>query len=150
MNALTRKIPTFHYEKSNLLRLVLFTAVFDLIFINLYKPFSSLTWYPVSEFKSCHSHGGTGGRGESSYHVLLHETSRAQLPAICRLDCSRGLFHVAFLYYLFHVSATGARGDGNIRGIDREHFSCFAFALRHVDALFLVAGQGTKVADDRE
>ena len=51
MNALTRKIPTFHYEKSNLLRLVLFTAVFDLIFINLYKPFSSLTWYPVSEFK---------------------------------------------------------------------------------------------------
>ena len=49
MNALTRKIPTFHYEKSNLLRLVLFTAVFDLIFINLYKPFSSLTWYPVSE-----------------------------------------------------------------------------------------------------
>lgn len=51
MNVLTRKIPTFHYEKSNLLRLVLFTAVFDLVFINIYKPFSSLTWYPVSEFK---------------------------------------------------------------------------------------------------
>lgn len=30
---------------------VLFTAFFDLIFINIYKPFSSLTWYPVSEFK---------------------------------------------------------------------------------------------------
>lgn len=51
MNVLTRKIPTYHYERSNLIRLVLFTAFFDLIFINIYKPFSSLTWYPVSEFK---------------------------------------------------------------------------------------------------
>lgn len=51
MNVLTRKIPDYYYEKSNLIRLVLFTAFFDLIFINIYKPFSSLTWYPVSEFK---------------------------------------------------------------------------------------------------
>ena len=51
MNVLTRKIPAYYYEKSNLIRLVLFTAFFDLIFINIYKPFSSLTWYPVSEFK---------------------------------------------------------------------------------------------------
>ena len=51
MNVLTRKIPAYHYERSNLIRLVLFTAFFDLIFINIYKPFSSLTWYPVSEFK---------------------------------------------------------------------------------------------------
>lgn len=51
MNVLARKIPAYHYERSNLLRLVLFTAVFDLVFINIYKPFSSLTWYPVSEFK---------------------------------------------------------------------------------------------------
>ena len=51
MTVLTRKIPDYYYEKSNLIRLVLFTAFFDLIFINIYKPFSSLTWYPVSEFK---------------------------------------------------------------------------------------------------
>lgn len=51
MNVLTRKIPAYYYDKSNLIRLVLFTAFFDLIFINIYKPFSSLTWYPVSEFK---------------------------------------------------------------------------------------------------
>ena len=51
MNVLTRKIPAYYYNKSNLIRLVLFTAFFDLIFINIYKPFSSLTWYPVSEFK---------------------------------------------------------------------------------------------------
>lgn len=51
MNVLTRKIPMYFYERSNLIRLVLFTAFFDLVFINIYKPFSSLTWYPVSEFK---------------------------------------------------------------------------------------------------
>ena len=28
-----------------------YSLLFDLIFINIYKPFSSLTWYPVSEFK---------------------------------------------------------------------------------------------------
>ena len=39
MNVLTRKIPAYYYDKSNLIRLVLFTAFFDLIFINIYKPF---------------------------------------------------------------------------------------------------------------
>lgn len=51
MNIWSRKVPGYYYEKSNLIRLVIFTAIFDLVFINLYKPFSSLTWYPVSEFK---------------------------------------------------------------------------------------------------
>ena len=51
MNVLTRKIPAYNNDKSNIILLVLFTAFFDLIFINIYKPFSSLTWYPVSEFK---------------------------------------------------------------------------------------------------
>ena len=35
MNVLTRKIPAYYYDKSNLIRLVLFTAFFDLIFINI-------------------------------------------------------------------------------------------------------------------
>ena len=51
MNLLNRKVPEYLYEKSNLIRLIIFTAIFDLVFINIYKPFSSLTWYPVSEFK---------------------------------------------------------------------------------------------------
>lgn len=33
------------------MRLILLTAVFALVFINLYKPFSSESWYNVSEFK---------------------------------------------------------------------------------------------------
>jgi hypothetical protein len=50
MNILNEKIPAYMYEKSNLIRLVFFTALFALIFINLYKPFSSESWYRVSDF----------------------------------------------------------------------------------------------------
>jgi DNA-binding LytR/AlgR family response regulator len=46
MDLLNQKIPAYLYEKSNLVRLVLFTAVFALVFINIYKPFSSEHWYP--------------------------------------------------------------------------------------------------------
>lgn len=45
------KIPGYIYEKSNIVRLILMTALFALVFINIYKPFSSSNWYPVSEFK---------------------------------------------------------------------------------------------------
>ena len=48
---LGHKIPAYIYEKSNIVRLVLLTALFALVFINIYKPFSSSNWYPVSEFK---------------------------------------------------------------------------------------------------
>ncbi|WP_241676236.1 hypothetical protein [Parabacteroides distasonis] len=33
------------------MRLILWTALFALVFINIYKPFSSTSWYKVSEFK---------------------------------------------------------------------------------------------------
>ncbi len=45
------KIPDYINEKSNIVRLVLLTAVFALVFINIYKPFSAYSWYNVSEFK---------------------------------------------------------------------------------------------------
>ena len=45
------RIPEYIYEKSNIVRLVLLTALFALVFINIYKPFSSSNWYSVSEFK---------------------------------------------------------------------------------------------------
>jgi hypothetical protein len=51
MNILDLKVPAYFHAKSNLIRLVLFTALFALVFINIYKPFSSESWYPgVSEF----------------------------------------------------------------------------------------------------
>lgn len=51
MSVLANKIPSYIYEKSNIVRLILLTAFFALIFINIYKPFSSSSWYAVSEFK---------------------------------------------------------------------------------------------------
>ncbi|MDD4115737.1 MAG: LytTR family transcriptional regulator, partial [Massilibacteroides sp.] len=51
MSILANKIPSYIYEKKNIIRLILSTAIFDLVFINLYKPFSSSSWYNVTEFK---------------------------------------------------------------------------------------------------
>lgn len=44
------KIPAYIYGKRNSVQLILLTALFALVFINIYKPFSSSGWYPVSEF----------------------------------------------------------------------------------------------------
>ena len=49
MGALSNKIPKYVYEKPNIVQLILLTALFALVFINIYKPFSSSNWYSVSE-----------------------------------------------------------------------------------------------------
>ncbi len=51
MNLLRDKIPEYLYDKKNLISLVILTAVFALVFINIYKPFSSESWYNVSQIK---------------------------------------------------------------------------------------------------
>lgn len=46
------KIPAYLYEKNNIIRLIFFTAIFALLFINIFQPFNSRNWYPnISEFK---------------------------------------------------------------------------------------------------
>ena len=46
------KIPPYLYEKGNNVRLILFTAFFALLFINIFQPFGSRGWYPkVSDLK---------------------------------------------------------------------------------------------------
>jgi len=51
MSVLRRKIPPFIYKRSNLTLLVVFTSVFALLFINIYKPFESPQWYPITQFE---------------------------------------------------------------------------------------------------
>ena len=46
-----RNIPSYIYDKRHIVQLVSWTAFFALVFINIYKPFSSSSWYDVSEFK---------------------------------------------------------------------------------------------------
>ncbi|MFA5444417.1 MAG: LytTR family transcriptional regulator, partial [Bacteroidales bacterium] len=51
MSIFRRKIPPFIYKRSNLTLLVVFTSVFALLFINIYKPFESPQWYPITQFE---------------------------------------------------------------------------------------------------
>jgi len=47
-----KKIPSYLLEKQNTIRIILFTAVFALLFINIFQPFNSRQWYPdITEFK---------------------------------------------------------------------------------------------------
>ncbi len=48
---MNQKIPEYLYEKGNIVRLILYTALFALAFINIYQPFGSQEWYPISRFK---------------------------------------------------------------------------------------------------
>lgn len=46
------KIPAYIYEKSNIFRLIIFTAIFALLFINIFQPFNSRDWYAnINDFK---------------------------------------------------------------------------------------------------
>ena len=49
---MNEKIPAYLYEKKNSITMILFTALFALLFINLFQPFGSREWYPgVSDTK---------------------------------------------------------------------------------------------------
>ena len=49
---MNNKIPAYLYDKSNITRLILLTACFALLFINIFQPFGSRGWYPyISDFK---------------------------------------------------------------------------------------------------
>lgn len=46
------KLPEYLYEKKNIIQLIFFTALFALLFINIFQPFGSRDWYPnISDFK---------------------------------------------------------------------------------------------------
>ncbi|HEX2921301.1 MAG TPA: LytTR family DNA-binding domain-containing protein [Bacteroidales bacterium] len=44
-------LPKYHNEKKNIVRLILFTSVFALVFINIYAPFGADRWFNVTEFQ---------------------------------------------------------------------------------------------------
>ncbi len=49
---MNREIPAYLYEKRNSIKMIIFTAIFALLFINIFEPFGSRDWYPeVSDIK---------------------------------------------------------------------------------------------------
>ncbi|MCE1155016.1 MAG: LytTR family transcriptional regulator [Bacteroidales bacterium] len=50
--ATEKNIPAYLVEKDNTTHMILFTAFFALLFINLFQPFGSRNWYPnITDFK---------------------------------------------------------------------------------------------------
>ncbi len=48
---LSQKIPGYLIEKGNIFKLVIFTSLFALIFINIYSPFGITLWFNVSKLE---------------------------------------------------------------------------------------------------
>lgn len=46
-----KPIPSYLTEKGNIVRLIILTAVFALVFINIYAPFGVATWYNVTKWE---------------------------------------------------------------------------------------------------
>ncbi|WP_439181829.1 LytR/AlgR family response regulator transcription factor [Carboxylicivirga taeanensis] len=48
---LSQNIPAYLVKKKNIVRLILFTAAFALVFINIYAPFGVTTWFNISKLE---------------------------------------------------------------------------------------------------
>jgi hypothetical protein len=46
-----KPIPPYLNEKRNIVRLILFTSLFALVFINIYSPFGALNWYKLTKLE---------------------------------------------------------------------------------------------------
>ncbi|MDL2309305.1 LytTR family transcriptional regulator [Bacteroidales bacterium OttesenSCG-928-C03] len=46
---MNKKIPAYLTEKGNIIKMLIFTAIFSIIFINIYKPFGSGYWKEVTQ-----------------------------------------------------------------------------------------------------
>jgi len=47
----SQALPTYLLKKKNIIRLILFTAAFALVFINIYAPFGVTTWFNISKLE---------------------------------------------------------------------------------------------------
>jgi DNA-binding LytR/AlgR family response regulator len=51
MPDLQKPVPSYLVEKRNIIRLILFTSLFALVFINIYSPFGANKWYNVDKLE---------------------------------------------------------------------------------------------------
>ena len=112
-----QKIPSYIYGKQNIVRLILWTALFASVFINIYKPFSSTSWYKVSEFKFFVFSSLIILTGVLvvvlSRIILFHLGKRHAITDLCDLDRAGDILHVAFLYDLYVGTESGTRIYGS-------------------------------------
>ena len=41
-----KELPNYILEKNSVVRMILFTTIYSLVFINIFRPFNSETWIP--------------------------------------------------------------------------------------------------------
>ncbi len=51
MSYIQKPLPEFLYDKRDIFRLILFTSLFALVFINIYSPFGADRWFDVTELE---------------------------------------------------------------------------------------------------
>ena len=150
MGMLGHKIPGYIYEKSNIVRLILLTAFFALVFINIYKPFSSSNWYRVSEFSFCffqsdYSYRCAGGGDQPDCDVLLGQETCHFRRCIFGVDYSGDIFHVFVLYDLHFGTESGAGVFKRFQRVGYQHKPGSVVALFSFTFLFFLSGERTAV-----
>lgn len=87
-----KPLPHYLFEKKNIVRLILFTAAFALVFINLYSPFGADKWFDVTrlEFFSYSSLVILTG-------VLVVVISRIIMYQICKVHVINLLQYLAWI-----------------------------------------------------
>ncbi len=111
MHFLLRKIPAYIVDKQNVLRQISFTAIFALIFINLYAPFNAESWF-------------NAGKAELFLYSSLYILAGVLVIVLSRLIFIRiaAKTRISFLAYVFWIFA---------------ELVLMAFAYTFMDILFL-------------
>ena len=119
------QIPAYMYEKGNVIRLILFTAVFALLFINIFQPFNSRDWYEgISDFKYFFFSSLiilTGMLVVVVSRMIMVKTTRNR-----ELEYAMSLFFTAF-------SILFPRG-----GVDRDYIEVFLNAIKNTSWTLLL------------
>lgn len=142
-----KPIPQYLIEKKNILRLVLFTSLFALVFINAYSPFGASRWYNVTRFQFFTYSSLTILVG-----VLVVVISRILMYHVCKKHIIRiwqyllwifaeNIFHGSYICLfrkiLFERCAYIFRTPAKF---NTEYCSCPVIAILNFVALFFMAG----------
>ncbi|MCB8965127.1 MAG: LytTR family transcriptional regulator DNA-binding domain-containing protein [Bacteroidales bacterium] len=106
MTELQRPLPKYLTEKGNIVRLIALTAAFALIFINIYAPFGSETWFDVTELEYFAYSSLvilTGVMVVVVSRVIMYETSKKKELSIWNylLWVAAEVFFMALFYTLY-------------------------------------------------
>jgi LytTr DNA-binding domain-containing protein len=134
MTFLYQKIPAFLTQKRNTFRLIAFTALMALVFINIYAPFGVKTWYQTNEWELLVYSSFVIMTG-----VLMVAISRVIMYQVCRfmkLSYLQYFIWVAIEVILMALVYTFF--DKYILGDDRFFFDAMINAIQNTALIIVV------------